>query len=125
MLLYLSPVYKIEGKDPLNVQSSRGISLNSVISKNLERLIVDCLESVYSGGSISHPNQSACRKGVSCTNAIFATQDILLRFLKEKCSVYMCLYDLQKVFHSDEVPALLQHLFDVSVCSKTWCILQG
>ena len=111
------PVYKGGGKDPMDVQSYRGISLNSVISKILERLILVCLEPVYSGGGIPHPNQSAYRKGVSCTDAIFATQETLIHFLQEKCSVYMCLYDLQKAFDSVEVPVLLQRLFDVGVCS--------
>ena len=119
------PVYKGGGKDPLDVQSYRGISLNSVIFKILERLILDRLEPVYSGGGIPHPNQSAYRKEISCGDAIFATLETLIRFLQEKCSVYMCLYDLQKAFDSVEVPVLLQGLFDVGVCSKTWRILQS
>ena len=64
-------IYKGGGKYPLDVQSYRGIFLNSVISKILERLILDRLEPVYSGGGILHPNQSAYRKGVSCADAIF------------------------------------------------------
>ena len=119
-------VYKGGGKDPLDVQSYRGISLNSVISKILERLILDHLEPVYSGGGIPHPNQSAYRKGISCADAknICYAGDIN-SLLSGKCSVYMCLYDLQKAFDSVEVLVLLQCLFNVGVCSKTWRILQS
>ena len=49
----------------------------------------------YSGGGIPHLNQSAY-KNESCTDAIFAIYtETLLRFLQEKCSVYMCLYDIR------------------------------
>ena len=35
------PIYKGGGKDPLNVNSYRGITINSVISKVLETLILN------------------------------------------------------------------------------------
>lgn len=38
------PVYKGRGKDPLDVNSYRGITLNSVISKLMESLILNRLE---------------------------------------------------------------------------------
>ena len=98
------PVYKGGSKDPLNVQSYYVISLNFVISKILERLIFYCSEPLYSGGGIPHPNQYNYRKGISCANAIFATQVTLLRFLQENVAFYMCLYDLLKAFESTEVP---------------------
>ena len=45
---------------------------------------------------VPHPNQSAYRKSVSCADAIFATQEVLNRYLLEGGKVYMCLYDLGK-----------------------------
>ncbi|CAI7991574.1 RNA-directed DNA polymerase from mobile element jockey [Geodia barretti] len=41
------PVYKGGGKDPLNANSYRGITLNSVISKVLETLILNRLEPLF------------------------------------------------------------------------------
>jgi len=116
------PIYKGGGKDPLDVNSYRGIS---VISKVLEYLILDRLEPLFMEAGLPHPNQSAYRKRVSCADAIFATQEVINRYLQEGSKVYMCLYDLQKAFDSVEFPVLLKRLFDVGVNSKTWCILHS
>ena len=113
------PIYKGGGKDPLDVSSYRGITLNSVLSKVLETLILNRLEPLFMEAGIPHPNQSAYRKGVSCADAVFATQEVINRYLQEGSKVYMCLYDLQKVFDSVEFPVLLKRLFDVGVNSKT------
>ena len=98
------PVYKGGGKDPLDASSSRGITLHSVISKVLESLILDRLEPLFMEAGVPHPNQTAYRKGVSCADAIFATQEGINRYLQEGSKVYMCLYDLQKAFDSVEFP---------------------
>lgn len=65
------PVYKGGGKDPLNTNSYRGITLNSVISKVLETLILNRLEPLFMEAGLPHPNQTAYRKHVSCADAIF------------------------------------------------------
>ena len=110
------PIYKGGGKD---VNSYRGITLNSVISKILESLSLDRLESLFMEAGLPYPNKSAYRKGVSCADVIFATQEVINRYLQEGSKVYMCLYELQKGFHSVEFPVLLKRLFDVGVSSKT------
>lgn len=119
------PIYKGGGKDPLEVNSYRGITLNSVISKVLELLILQRLDPLFADAGIPHPNQSAYRKNVSCADAIFATQEVINRYLQEGSKVYMCLYDLQKAFDSVEFPVLLRRLFDAGVNSKTWRILNS
>ena len=118
------PIYKGGGKDPLDVNSYRGNTLNSAVSKVLEYLILDRLELLFSDSGLPHPNQSAYRKGVSCADAIFATLEMINRYLQEDCNIFMCLYDLQKAFDSMEIPVLLQRLFEIGVNSKTWRILQ-
>ena len=65
------PVYKGGGKDPLNTNSYRGITLNSVISKVLETLLLNRMEPLFMEAGLPHPNQSAYRKCVSCADAIF------------------------------------------------------
>ena len=45
------PVYKGGGKDPLKVNSYRGITLStSVMAKVLEFLLLECLEYIFFGG---------------------------------------------------------------------------
>ena len=94
------PVYKGGGKDPLNANSYRGITLNSVISKVLETLILNRLEPLFMEAGVPHPNQSAYRKRVSCADAIFATHEVINRYIQDGGDVYMCLCDLEKAFDS-------------------------
>ena len=51
-----------------------------------------------------HINQTAYRKGVACGDAVFATQEVIAKYLRGGSHVYMCLYDLQKAFDSVEYP---------------------
>ena len=81
----------------------------------LEFLLLERLESVFQEANVPHPNQSAYKKKVSCADAILATQEVILRYLKSGNKVVMCLYDLQKSFDSVEYPVLLEKLFDVGV----------
>ena len=53
------PVYKGGGRDPLKTDSYRGITLTSMISKLLESLVLERLESVFASAGIPHVNQSA------------------------------------------------------------------
>ena len=83
------------------------MTLTSVVAKVLEFLFLELLRLVFMEAGLPHVNQSAYRKVVSCADAIFATQEIVARYLRGGSRVYMCLYDLQKVFDSVEYPVLL------------------
>ena len=63
---------------------------------------------IFLEASIPHPNQSAYRKRVSCADSIFATQEVVGRYLQSGSQVFMCVYDLQKVFDLVEYPVMLQ-----------------
>ena len=82
------PIYKGGGKDPLDVNSYRGISLNSVVAKVMGSLILNRLEPLFMEAGLPHPNQSAYKKGVSCADAIFATQEVINRYLQDGSKVY-------------------------------------
>ena len=46
---------------------------------------------------------------------MFATQEVIARYLNSGDRVFMCLYDLQKAFDSVEYPVLLDRLFEIGV----------
>ena len=74
-------------------------------------------------GCMSEPNGIIYyRRGVGCTDAIFATQETIAKHVREGSAVHMCLYDLQKAFGSVEFPMLLDHLFSIG---KTWRIINS
>ena len=118
------PVYKGGGKDPMNVDSYRGITLTSMVSKVLEFLLLEQLESVFLEAGLPHVNQSAYRRTVSYADVIFATQETVARYLRGGSHVYMCLYDLQRAFDSVEYPVLLEKLFEAGVNGKMWRLLK-
>ena len=80
---------------------------------------------VFSEVVIPHLNQSACRKKTSCADAIFATEEVIARYLKHGSHVYLSLYDLQKAFDSVEYPVLLKRLYEVGVNGKCWRLLRN
>ena len=116
------PVYKGGGRDPLKTDSYRGFTLTSTISKVLEFLVLERLESVFASAGIPHVNQYSYRRAVSCADAIFATQEI---YQRREPGVHVCLYDLQKAFDSLEYPVLLEKLYNVGVNGKMWRLLKS
>ena len=72
-----------------------------------------------------HPNQSAFHRHTGCNDAIFASQDLIARYISEGSTVNMCLFDLQKAFDSVEFPVLLNRLFSVGINGKTWRLIRN
>ena len=118
------PEYKGGGKDPLKADSYRGITLTSMVAKVLEFLVLERLQVVFDEADLPHIIQTAYRKSVSCADAIFATQEVIARYLRGGSRVYMCLYDLQKAFDSIEYPILLKRLYEAGVDGKLWRLLK-
>ena len=120
----LIPVYKGGGKDPLLVDSYRGITLTPTFEKALEFLVLGTLTAVFSEAGVPHINQTAYRKKVSCADAIFVTQEVIAKFLDGGDEVFMCLYELCKAFDSVEYPVLLTRLREADVVGRSWRIIR-
>ena len=121
----ITPVYKGGGKDPLDKNSYRGITVTSVLAKLLEYLILERLNVVLLESGVPHVNQTAYRRHVGCADAIFVTQETIAKHVREGSTVHMCLYDLQKAFDSVEFPVLLDRLYSIGVSGKTWRIIKN
>ena len=67
-----------------------------------------------------HPSQTAYRTGLSCTDAIFSTQEVILKHIRDGGTPYLCFFDLEKAFDSVEYPTLLSHIFKLGVNGKCW-----
>ena len=103
------PVYKGKGRDSLDPNSYRGVTLSSVVSKGMEKVILHHMEIPPKEAGFPHSSQTAYQQAVSCSDAIFSTQEALLKFVREGDETYLCLYDLEKVFDLVEFPTLLSH----------------
>ena len=84
-------VYKGDGKDPLLPTNYRGITITSMFSKVLENLILSRLELTLMEEGFPHPNQSAFHRHTSCNDAIFASQDLIARYIM-KAPLYICVF---------------------------------
>lgn len=83
------PVYKGGREDPMKIDSYRGITLTSMVVKVLEFLLLEQLDLVFLEAGLPHISQSAYRHAVSCEDAVFATQEIVAKYLREGSQVYV------------------------------------
>ena len=119
------PVYKRQGKDPLQINSFRGITLSSVLPKVLEITLLQHLSLLLDGHGFPDQLQTVYQKGISCIDAIFATQETLTYHLRDGGQPYMCLFDIEKAFDSVELPTLLRHLYNVEINGKFWRFIKN
>jgi len=120
----LIPIYKKQGKDPLLPSSYRGITLSSVVSKLLEIILLQRLSPLLVEQGFPDQLQTAYQKGISCMDAIYATQEAITHSLKEGGKPYLCLFDIEKAFDSVEIPILLQGLYELGVNGKYWRLIK-
>ena len=109
------PVYKGGAKILLTRTATGVITVAFVLTKVLKFFILERMNSVILEAGFLHVNQTAYRRNVGCVNATFATQETITKHVQEGSTVHMCLYDLQKAFHSVEFPVLLDCLFSTTV----------
>ena len=120
---HIIPVLKGKGKDPFKPESYRGITL-SVISKLFEIILLRRLSPILEEVGVPDFAQTAYQKGISCADAIFATQEALLTHVRDGGKQFLCLYDIEKAFDSVELPILLKQLFSIGINGKLWRLLK-
>ena len=118
------PVHKGKGKDPFLPGSYRGITLSSVISKLFEIILLKRLSPVLEDAGVPDLAQTAYQKGLSCADAIFATQEALLTHVRDWGKPFLCFYDIEKAFDSVELPILLRQLHTIGINGKLWRLLK-
>ena len=118
------PVHKGKGKDPFLPGSYRGITLSSVISKLFEIILLQRLSPGLEDAGVPDLAQTAYQKGLSCADAIFATQEALLTHVREGGKPFLCFYDIEKAFDSVELLILLRQLHTIGINGKLWRLLK-
>ena len=69
--------------------------------------------------------QTAYQSGVSCEDAIFATQEATLKLLREGGKAFLSLFDLEKAFDTIEKTVLLRCLYKRGICGRAWRIIKS
>jgi hypothetical protein len=99
----VTPVYKGQGRDPLNTNNYRGITVSSVFSKLLELMIQSRLQLTLEEHQIPHRNQTG-------RLVVQMLSFVLYRYFRKGDMAYMCSFDLQKAFDTVQHPVLLKDL---------------
>ena len=84
------PVHKGKGKDPFLPGNYRGITLSSVISKLFEIILLQRITSALEEAGAPDFAQTAYQKGLSCADAIYATQEALLTHVRDDGKPFLC-----------------------------------
>ena len=90
----------------------------------LEYALLERIRPVIEDSGHPHFLQSAYQPGISCQDAIFATQEALLKVLKDGGKAFLSLFDLEKAFDSIETPVLLNCLYQAGICGKSWRLIK-
>ena len=96
-----------------------------VINPRRACVILHRMAPILGDACLPHPSQTAYQSGLSCIDAIYYTQEALLKHMRDGGKPYLCLYDVEKAFDSLEVPILLTNLFDAGVNGKCWWLLKS
>lgn len=118
-------MYKKNGKDPLLPGSYRGITLSSAIIKVFEIILLQCLTLTLEEFGCPDFAQTAYQKGLSCIDAIYATQETLLTHARENGKAFLCFYDVEKAYDSVELPVLLKEIYAVGINGKLWRLVKS
>ena len=70
-------------RDPLLKKSYRGITLTSVLAKVLELVLMERISPLLEDAGVPQISQTAHKKGVSCQDSIFASQEANAKFISE------------------------------------------
>ena len=103
-----------KGRDPPTCNNYRGITLTSVFSKCLQVIILECLESLFIERGFPHPSETAYQRGLSCIDAVFSTQEVIIKHIREGDTPYLCFFDLEKAFDSVKYHTLLSHIWSMA-----------
>ena len=118
----IRPVYKGKGKDPFNCHSFRGIARTSVILKSFESLLLERIRPILQANGHPLLIQTAYQKHNSCQDAIFSTQESILKIVREGGDAFLSLFDLEKAY-SLEHAVLLDSLFEAGIKGRAWRII--
>ena len=95
------------------------------MAKTLEIVMLNRMSTLLDEIGFPDINQTAYQKGISCADAIFRTQEVLLNYICQGEKPFLCLYDIEKAIDSVEFPIVLRHLFSIGINGKSWRLIKA
>ena len=118
------PLFKGGKKDPLDKDDYRGITIQSVICKSFDTIIMNrSFNLIREKFAICH-SQFACHKGLSSVNASLTLQESVSHLVQKGENVYATFFDTRKAFDTVWIDGLFYVLYQKGIRGKLWRLLK-
>ena len=118
------PIFKGGKKDISDCKSYRGISLQNILCKIFDKIIMMRTEHYIKSKCSLSPLQGACSQGMSSTMSAFLLQEVLTHNIERGNKVYITYFDTQTAFDCVWINGLLYKLYKYGVKGKLWKIIK-
>lgn len=121
----LTPVPKAsQPQAPLDKDRYRGISVSSVLSKIVDKLLAQRLDAAVEATTARSPTQCGFRKGMGTLDAMFAMHHLIQRARAEGKYLYVVFVDFKKAFDTVSRQALLDRCRQLGVHGRFLQVLE-
>ncbi|KAK3521503.1 hypothetical protein QTP70_007968 [Hemibagrus guttatus] len=114
------PILKKPALDPSDISNYRPVSLLSLLSKILERVVCNQLSDYLLQNNLHDPNQSGFKAAHSTETALLAVTEKLHAARSAKLSSVFILLDLSAAFDTVNHKTLLSTLRSLGICGTAW-----
>ncbi len=118
------PLFKGGKKDPLDRDDYRGITIQNVLCKIYDNIILLRCQKVLQEKLGICEIQFACKKGLSSVNASLSLQETVSHMLENGNHVYATFFDTRKAFDTVWVDGLFYLLYHKGIRGKLWRLLR-
>ena len=118
------PLFKGGDKDPLDKNDYRGISIQSVLCKIYDSVIISRSSQLIKDKLQICKTQSACEKGLSSVNASLLLQETVSHNTENRSKVYVTFFDAKKAFDTVWIDGLFYLLYCNGIKGKLWRLLR-
>jgi hypothetical protein len=115
----LTPVPKASQRTaPLDMHKYRGITVGSVYSKVIDRLLHRRLDAAVEAQGLRSPTQCGFRKGKGTLDATFALHHLIAKARHDKTCLYVLFVDFRKAFDNVKRETLLQRCAQLGISGE-------
>ena len=119
------PLFKGGDKDNMDRNNFRGISLQSIICKIYDSVVLHRTKEIIFRclGICSY--QAACRKGLSSLHAGYILSEMVTHSIENRSRVIVTYFDTRKAFDTLWIEGLFYKLYNHGITGKLWRILRN
>ena len=118
------PLFKGGKKDPLDKRNYRGISLQSILCKIFDKVLLNRIKHLIKSCTQFYKLQGSCCKGISSILSSFVLHETICHNVSNRNTVFVTYFDTQTAFDSVWINGLLYKLYNHGVNGKIWRLIK-